>query len=160
MENNSFEKGHKLNYKIKATIEWESGKAVLYNCEGDKVWIANSIHYYEYEFNMEVNEMPWRDGTGPIGQGPLTGRGLGPCGLGLRKGRGFSRGFGRGFAWRSIPDTQNPYQVWEPVQVQSRPTKEQEIELLENEEKAIEIEEKALRNDLESVRKRLKELKG
>ena len=24
--------------------------------------------------------MPLRDGTGPAGQGPLTGRGLGPCG--------------------------------------------------------------------------------
>lgn len=24
--------------------------------------------------------MPRMDGTGPLGQGPLTGRGLGPCG--------------------------------------------------------------------------------
>lgn len=56
MENNSFEKGHKLNYKIKATIEWESGKAVLYNCEGDKVWIANSIHYYDE--NTKTLEIP------------------------------------------------------------------------------------------------------
>ncbi|NLO74186.1 MAG: DUF5320 domain-containing protein [candidate division WS1 bacterium] len=23
--------------------------------------------------------MPFRDGTGPTGQGPMTGRGLGPC---------------------------------------------------------------------------------
>ena len=34
--------------------------------------------------------MPGQDRTGPLGQGPLTGRGLGPCG------RGFGRGFGRG----------------------------------------------------------------
>ena len=33
--------------------------------------------------------MPARDGTGPYGEGQLTGRGLGPCGRGLR------RGFGR-----------------------------------------------------------------
>lgn len=39
--------------------------------------------------------MPYRDATGPNGQGPLTGRGLGPCGSG--NARGFGRGFGRGF---------------------------------------------------------------
>ncbi|MEA2057026.1 MAG: DUF5320 family protein [Patescibacteria group bacterium] len=41
--------------------------------------------------------MPLRDGTGPQGQGPGTGRGMGPCvqGRGFR-GRGFGRGFGRG----------------------------------------------------------------
>ena len=38
--------------------------------------------------------MPGYDGTGPMGQGPLTGGGLGPCGRGL--GRGYGRGMGRG----------------------------------------------------------------
>ena len=58
--------------------------------------------------------MPRRDGTGPMGAGPMTGRGLGLCtganavkygaglglglGLGLACRRGFGRGFGRGFA--------------------------------------------------------------
>ncbi len=56
--------------------------------------------------------MPGRDGTGPVGAGPMTGRGLGPCsgatvpygaGLGQRFGRGagcgrgLRYGFGRGF---------------------------------------------------------------
>ena len=54
--------------------------------------------------------MPYRDGTGPAGQGSRTGRGTGNCagqggtgrfggrGLGLgRGGRGRGRGFGRGF---------------------------------------------------------------
>ncbi|MBU3935579.1 DUF5320 domain-containing protein [Patescibacteria group bacterium] len=36
--------------------------------------------------------MPALDKTGPQGQGPLTGRALGPCG----SGRGFGFGFGRG----------------------------------------------------------------
>jgi hypothetical protein len=54
--------------------------------------------------------MPRMDGTGPMGQGPMTGRGfgvcdddkldrseksgcgLGPCGRGLANRRGFSRG--------------------------------------------------------------------
>ena len=34
--------------------------------------------------------MPGFDGTGPSGQGALTGRGLGPCGRGIRRGfRGY-----------------------------------------------------------------------
>jgi hypothetical protein len=37
--------------------------------------------------------MPGYDGTGPLGAGPGTGWGLGPCGAGRR--RGFSR-FGQG----------------------------------------------------------------
>lgn len=53
--------------------------------------------------------MPKRDGTGPIGVGTMTGRGLGICtdpnavkyeaGLGMGLGLGFAcrRGFGRGF---------------------------------------------------------------
>ena len=51
--------------------------------------------------------MPFGDGTGPLGQGPMTGRGLGYCGgygapgrfqgWGRGMGRGFRRGFGRGF---------------------------------------------------------------
>ena len=58
--------------------------------------------------------MPRMDGTGPMGAGSMTGRGLGVCtganvdrygsgrgmgfGLGLACRRGFGRGFGRGFA--------------------------------------------------------------
>ena len=50
--------------------------------------------------------MPNQDGTGPSGEGPLTGRGLGPCNAGQIVRRGFRRGFGRGqgfqrgFRWR------------------------------------------------------------
>lgn len=47
--------------------------------------------------------MPGFDGTGPLAYGPMTGRGLGPCGRGLRRGFGFAggrrRGWGRGFAY-------------------------------------------------------------
>jgi len=54
--------------------------------------------------------MPYFDGTGPQGQGPMTGRGLGPCGggsafgrRGLGRGmtRGMTRGLGRGFGYNS-----------------------------------------------------------
>ncbi|MDD2574074.1 MAG: DUF5320 domain-containing protein [Bacillota bacterium] len=52
--------------------------------------------------------MPRRDGTGPLGFGPLTGRGLGFCnmanisrlGLGLGFGLGLGLGRGRGFGRR------------------------------------------------------------
>lgn len=61
--------------------------------------------------------MPGRDGTGPLGAGPMTGRGLGFCtggnralkcaglGLGLGLGLACRRGFGRGFRWFSSTDT-------------------------------------------------------
>ncbi len=59
--------------------------------------------------------MPAQNGTGPRGQGPATGRGLGNCkpakpsqgsqpfqyngpyGQGFGRGKGYGRGFGRGF---------------------------------------------------------------
>ncbi len=37
--------------------------------------------------------MPGMNGTGPLGQGAMTGGGRGPCG------RGLSRGFGRGMGY-------------------------------------------------------------
>ena len=53
--------------------------------------------------------MPRRDGTGPMGFGPMTGRGLGFCnlanvsrlglGLGFGLGLGRGRGFGRRMAY-------------------------------------------------------------
>mgnify|MGYP006272835405 FL=1 len=56
--------------------------------------------------------MPRGDGSGPQGQGPVTGRGLGPCGSGSRKtnnptnnpqpmDRGPERGAGRGLGRQS-----------------------------------------------------------
>jgi hypothetical protein len=38
--------------------------------------------------SKEVIKMPRYDGTGPFGAGPLTGRGLGPCGGGYGRGYG------------------------------------------------------------------------
>lgn len=39
--------------------------------------------------------MPNLDQTGPAGAGPLTGRGFGPCAMGLRRGRGLGGFWGR-----------------------------------------------------------------
>ena len=47
--------------------------------------------------------MPWGDRTGPAGQGPRTGRGLGYCNgynqPGYATSPGFGRGYGRGFGF-------------------------------------------------------------
>lgn len=80
--------------------------------------------------------MPFRDGTGPLKQGPMTGRGFGPCGLGLgwRKRFGTGRGLGRYFGGWNFPQT--------------------------NEEKkeALDCYKKALEEELEDVSKELEEL--
>ena len=83
--------------------------------------------------------MPNRDRTGPLGQGALTGRGLGPCGRGLE----FRRGFGRGFGKRKFAF----------VKEQVTLTKDQEKKILEAERAEIEAEKA-------EIEKRLKELKS
>ncbi len=51
--------------------------------------------------------MPRRDGTGPLGCGPMTGRGFGVCTeananyYGFGCGRGYGRGMGLGLGFRS-----------------------------------------------------------
>ena len=64
--------------------------------------------------------MPGHDGTGPIGYGAMTGRGMGVCAgaPGLRNGAGFGmgfgcrwgsgRGFGRGYGWNYNPSPDAP----------------------------------------------------
>ena len=115
--------------------------------------------------------MPGGDGTGPMGMGPMTGRGAGYCAgynmPGFAQGRGFwRRGFGRGFGWRRWARAAPVGPVWEPYPQQPYPqqlyaqqTKEQEIQFLEQEAKAVEEEQKALSQELEDIRKRIEELK-
>jgi hypothetical protein len=105
--------------------------------------------------------MPGGDGTGPMGQGPMTGRRMGYCagydrpgfaatGWGFGRGMGLGRRFGRGLRWRLWDwPAQRPYQ---------QPSKEQEKQLLEDDRKAIEEERKSLEREAEAVRKRLEEL--
>jgi len=82
--------------------------------------------------------MAGQDGTGPNGQGPMTGRGLGPCGGGMRRGCG--RGFGRGFGFRAKYAT--------PITL----TKDEEKKILEAELKDLEVEK-------QEIEKRLKVMK-
>jgi hypothetical protein len=78
--------------------------------------------------------MPGRDRTGPLGYGPRTGRGLGPCGMGLHRGFGRAAWFhGMGYGYQ--------------------PTREQEIADLKAEKEAVQEE-------LKQIDERLKELQS
>ena len=79
--------------------------------------------------------MPGGDGTGPLGEGPLTGRGLGPCGRGLAIRRRFR---GRYFRY--------------PIAQQITLTKQEQKKILEEERKDLELE-------LKAIQEKLKELK-
>lgn len=76
--------------------------------------------------------MPGFDRTGPASAGPQTGRGFGPCGLGLgwRRNFGAGRGMGRYFGWR-WPQTD------------------------EEKKQALEEYKKALQEELEDVEKEI-----
>jgi len=69
--------------------------------------------------------MPYKDGTGPLGAGPRTGRSLGPCGSGLRRGR-----VGRG----------------------SRRTVKDEKKVLEEEAKCLKEELAAVEKELDALK--------
>lgn len=71
--------------------------------------------------------MPRFDGTGPMGQGPRTGRGMGNCPGGM----GFGRG--RGFGYRNFF------------------TKKEEAEMLKEEKVALEEELKAVKERLSEI---------
>ena len=100
--------------------------------------------------------MPGFNGTGPRGQGPGSGWGRGPCGAGLRRGGGRSRGFGpgAGFAgggfhrgygsWGFGPFSPGPVAAGSP----------------QDEVTALRQEASGLKAELEAVQKRLAELEG
>lgn len=92
--------------------------------------------------------MPGGDGTGPMGRGPLTGRGLGYCaggypryGLGRRAGFG-ARGYGLGLGYR------RGYRAYYPVEPVDPRT---ERELLEEERAVLENRLKMVSRELEGL---------
>jgi hypothetical protein len=106
--------------------------------------------------------MPFGDGTGPMGRGPMTGRGMGFCGgydqpgsmnAGFRGFRGRGTGFGRGRGWRHwFYTTGMP--GWARQQSYAPPpaaTSQQEIEM-------VKAEASYLRSELENIEKRMSEL--
>ena len=103
--------------------------------------------------------MPKLDGTGPRGEGPMTGRAMGYCaenssenvnpnfGLGIGLGRGLRRGRGRSLAGRGIGIGRGFR--WKQVRI----SPEEEKNFLKNELKALESE-------TENIKKRLEDLKA
>ena len=111
--------------------------------------------------------MPYGDRTGPMGQGPMTGRGAGYCagygmpgnanpiggGFGRGRGGGWGRGGfgfrhafrGAGFPW--------PHAWWGVPGPGAVPTKEDEMAVLKN-------QADALKKTLAEVEKRLGELES
>ena len=107
--------------------------------------------------------MPGGDGTGPIGQGPMSGRAAGFCagyqmpgyanphygrGLGRGWGRDFGRGYwgrGRGLGWRSYYP--------EPLyrNIHPEPSREEEKTYLENLIKGLEEEIKQLQTRIKDL---------
>lgn len=120
--------------------------------------------------------MPWGDGTGPLGLGPMTGRRAGYCAgfpvPGCMNPIGFG-GWGRGRRFRfwarvtglpgwyrarvGLPPFGAP-QVLIPV-ANPYASREDEIKSLEEERRAIAEEIKALREELKEVERRINELK-
>ena len=106
--------------------------------------------------------MPGYDGTGPNGQGQMTGRGMGYCAgypvpgcmnPGFRRGMGQGFGRGRGFRWRQMITS-------DPQIAQEQPAdKEETLEALEDKRKAIEQEIQFFEQGLVEFKKRLKELR-
>jgi len=82
--------------------------------------------------------MPQLDKTGPRGQGPRTGRGLGPCGAGMGWGRmcGWSRGYG--FGRRKFISSKN------------------EMAAIQEEEKILEDELAAVREEMAALKEQKK----
>ena len=94
--------------------------------------------------------MPYLDGTGPMGRGPLTGRGLGYCGAGLGLGCGRRMGAGRlrGYGWRSAEWGA----AWGGVPY-SPMTEDIQKQALANEQKALEMRLEALKAQIEALEK-------
>lgn len=111
--------------------------------------------------------MPGGDRTGPIGAGPMTGRGAGYCSgfdvpgfannipeaRGLARGRGFAyyrkgmglgRARGRGFGFRSFPDN--------PATYNENTGFERDVE---TSIRSLEQEQRILREELDNINKKL-----
>lgn len=77
--------------------------------------------------------MPRLDKTGPMGMGPMTGRGMGPCGGGTGFGRK-AGGRGRGLCWRRF---WGYYPAPDVTEKEEKEMLSEEAEILEEELKAV-----------------------
>ncbi|OGC69557.1 hypothetical protein A2415_03200 [candidate division WWE3 bacterium RIFOXYC1_FULL_39_7] len=84
--------------------------------------------------------MPFRDGTGPQGKGPKTGRGFGRCSDSRGQGMGRNMGFGRGRGFRSWFASLSKNEVKEDLSSYQKAL-ETELELIKTEQKKLEEEQ-------------------
>jgi hypothetical protein len=85
--------------------------------------------------------MPAQDGTGPMGQGLRTGRGMGPCERGFGSGRGVRRGLGMGRGRQMF------CRFAEPIVL----TGEEQKKILEAEKEELELELKQVKEKLDEI---------
>ncbi|MBD3317609.1 MAG: hypothetical protein GF344_17610 [Chitinivibrionales bacterium] len=111
--------------------------------------------------------MPGGNGMGPMGMGPMTGRGAGYCsgygvpgyvntqarGRGMGRGRGWGHGFGMGMAWRRgwAPPAYAP-DAYPPPYASGIPPR--------NEAEALKSQAKYIQEALEDINKRIAEIEG
>ncbi|HCX63972.1 MAG TPA: hypothetical protein DHN33_02015 [Eubacteriaceae bacterium] len=94
--------------------------------------------------------MPGRDGTGPMGQGSLTGRGMGFCNdANARNNVGFVRGIGRGMR-RCAGFGMGLGRGWRPFG--------QELNYSASEKEQLNHQKNILKNQLEEIDERLNDL--
>ncbi|NQU04453.1 MAG: DUF5320 domain-containing protein [Calditrichaeota bacterium] len=119
--------------------------------------------------------MPYGDRTGPMGAGPMTGRGAGDCSGSIRpdnmipnRGFGFRAGFGGGFGGRGRGHRNQYYATGLPgwarggrffrPEFDPQPT---ETEYSRDEEiKTLKSQSKVLENNLSALNKRIAELES
>jgi len=108
--------------------------------------------------------MPRGDGTGPMGRGPMTGRGLGFCaglavpalmGLAFGRGRG-GRGGGRG--WRNMFHATGLTGWQRAAMAGTAPSSTTAAPTAEAEKQFLETQVGAMQSQLDEVKKRLAEL--
>ena len=127
--------------------------------------------------------MPGGDGTGPGGQGPTTGRGLGYCsgyntpgytkgpGMGMAWGRGRAAfGYGRGMAWGRGRGRRGVWAAptYRPGVAPRAPTygnvqtgeldKDQELNMLKQEKNFLESEMQGIKKAMEDISERIADL--
>ncbi len=90
--------------------------------------------------------MPGGNGTGPMGGGPMTGRGMGRC-TGFTGG-GFGRGCGMGRGNRSRGSGFGNF----PQQIVPTVTKEQQMQFLQQQADAFESDLKDIKSQIEQLK--------
>jgi hypothetical protein len=125
-------------------------------------------------FGREVLFMPRGDGTGPMGFGPMTGRGAGYCagfavpgyanpymGMGMGRGRGRGRGYGRRFFAPGMPyGAQYGYVPYAPVVYQQPNFPGYAGSYPDDEKEMLKEQAAILKEQLDGIVARLDELEG